>query len=219
MTGSDTTRRADLLAMGAATLHEAQGRKGALASRIKPIDVHMKLCGPAFTVRCARGDNLALHYAVSVAPAGSILVVDAEGFTEAGLWGDILTEAAQHRGISGLVIDGAVRDVEAIIILGFPVFASGISIGGPGKDAGGEVGRAIHCGGVPVHTGDWVVGDRDGVVAIEAKNLDATMTAAKQRVDHEATVRAGLAEGRSTIDLLGLQGFVTKAGLPSSSTT
>lgn len=105
-----------------ATLHEAQGRRGALDSRIKPIGSGMRACGPAVTAQCPPGDNLMLQAAISVARPGDVLVVSAGNHTEQGGFGEVLTTACLARGIAGLVTDAGVRDGLAIKKLGFPVF-------------------------------------------------------------------------------------------------
>ncbi len=119
-----------LAEFGTATLHEAYGKKGAMPFYIKPLYPGMKVCGPALTVAVSPGDNLMIHYAMTLAQPGDVLVVDAKGFTEAGPWGDIMTTAAIVRGIAGLVIDGCVRDAETIREMGFAVFARGTSMKG-----------------------------------------------------------------------------------------
>ena len=106
---------AALQRFGTATVHEAQGQKGAVDGAIRPVDPAMRLVGPALTVKCRPGDNLVLHYALTKVQPGQVLVVDAEGFVEAGPWGDIMSTAARLRGCAGLVIDGSVRDSQAII--------------------------------------------------------------------------------------------------------
>src|SRR5512136_1485865 len=113
----------ELSAYDSATVHEAYGGKGALQSDLKPLDIRMKVCGPAATVSARPGDNLILHKAIYVAARGDVLVVSAGGYVEAGPWGEIMTLAAQERGILGLVIDGSVRDSNAIRDLRFPVFS------------------------------------------------------------------------------------------------
>jgi Demethylmenaquinone methyltransferase len=193
-----------LTQLGVATLHEAQGQKGALDAGIKPLDPSLKLAGRALTVDCRPGDNLMIHHAVSIAEPGDVLVVDAKGYLEAGPWGDILTFAAQMRGIAGLIIDGAVRDAEAIIRMRFPVFARGLSIKGTTKNQPGRVNAPIVCGGVPVNPGDIVVGDRDGVVVIAANELDDVVRKARERERKEEAMRHAIQEGATTVDLLGL---------------
>lgn len=140
----------ELRSLGAATVYEAQGAKGALDSGIKPIDPASRLIGPALTVDTRPADNLMLHYALSKARPGDVLVVDAKGFLEAGPWGDVLTIAAMKVGVAGLVINGAVRDADAIVEMGFPVFCRGLSIKGTGKVQPGKV-------NVPICIGDVVI--------------------------------------------------------------
>jgi 4-hydroxy-4-methyl-2-oxoglutarate aldolase len=197
---------------GTATLHEAQGRKGALNSAIKPIDPRMRLVGPAFTVDCHPADNLMIHYALSLIGRGDILVVDAKGSLEGGSWGDVLTLAAQKRGVGGLVIDGAVRDSDSIIKMGFPVFSCGLSIKGTSKVLGGKINVPICCGGVIVSPGDLLVGDRDGVVVIERKAVDDVIRAAENREEHEAEMREALEKGKTTIELLNLLPVLQRLG-------
>lgn len=202
-----------MIELGSATLHEAQGQTGAMTGLVRPLGDGMRLAGPAFTVSAHPGDNLVIHHAVARAPAGSVLVVDAGGFLEAGVWGDVLTDAARARGLIGLVVDGAVRDVDAICAIGFPVFARGVSIKGPGKNYSGEIGRTISCGGAVVRNGDIVVGDRDGVVVLDANRIDETLKRAEARAAREADVRQAIREGRTTVELMNLSPLLERVGL------
>lgn len=190
--------------LGTATVHEAQGKTGAVDSAIKGIAPHLRLAGTAFTVQARPGDNLAIHYAVTVARPGDVLVVDAGGYVQAGPWGDLLTTFAQQRGIAGLVIDGAVRDVDAIVDAGFPVFSRGVSIKGTEKNQPGRIGEPLVCGGVLVRQGDVVLGDRDGVVVVPADDVASTLAAAVAREEHEEQIRGKLRAGESLADLIGL---------------
>lgn len=193
-----------LCQLGSATIHEAQGQTGAFNSAIKPIDPTSKLVGRALTVDAQPGDNLVIHYALSQARPGDVLVVDSKAFVEAGPWGDILTLAAQKVGIAGLVIDGAVRDAEPIIAMNFPVFSRGLCIKGTNKYQPGRVNVPIVCGGARVSPGDIIVGDRDGVVVIPADNLEVVLAASKKRAETEDHYRREISAGRSTIELLNL---------------
>jgi len=201
---------AALRELGAATVHEAQGGRGALCSAIKPIDPRSRLAGRALTVDAAPADNLILHHAVLKAHPGDVLVVDAKGFLEAGPWGDILTEAAIARGIAGLVIDGAVRDAAAIEEMGFPVFCRGLSIKGTGKNQPGRVGQPIVVGGAMIRTGDVVLGDRDGVVVVPAEEAETVLESARRRAAKEENFRKAIREGRSTVELLGLEAAIQR---------
>jgi len=193
-----------LAQFSAATLHEAQGQRGALASCIKPIHPLPRLVGRAFTVDCPAGDNLTLHYALTRVARGEVLVVDAKGDVEAGPWGDLMTLAAQQAGVAGLVIDGAVRDVDAIAQLGFPVFARGVSIKGTSKSRAGRLNVPVNCAGVVVEPGDVVVGDRDGVVVVPAARVAEVLEAAQRREQKEEILRGKIRAGITTVELLDL---------------
>jgi 4-hydroxy-4-methyl-2-oxoglutarate aldolase len=190
--------------LGAATVHEAQGRTGALDSDIKPLDRRQVLVGTALTVDCRPGDNLAIQFAVTMASHGDVLVVDAKAFNEAGAWGDLLTLSAQQHGICGLVIDGAVRDIRTIIDMGFPVFSRAISIKGTDKRQPGSIGGDITCGGVRIRRGDLIVGDADGVVAVPAGRVDEVLGLAMSRERSEEFTRKEILAGRTLIDILDL---------------
>ncbi|MFM9694248.1 RraA family protein [Streptomyces europaeiscabiei] len=183
-----------------ATLSEASGLSVALAPEVRSLWAGARLCGPAFTVQGAGGDNLALHHAVLQAPPGSVLVADL-GAARFGHWGEILTVAAQHRGIVGLLIDGGVRDAAEIKGLGFPVFSRNNSIAGTRKDFPGVFGRPVNVGGITVHTGDLVIGDVDGVVALPTSDTERILDRADARVAHENELLKRLREGHSTLDL------------------
>jgi len=207
----------DLLAtlrqLGAATVYEAQGAKGALDHGIKPIDPTVRLAGPAFTVDCRPADNLMLHYAVQKARPGDVLVVDAKAFMEAGPWGDVLTLQAMQVGIAGLLINGCVRDANLIIELGFPVFCRGLSIKGTGKFQPGRINVPVSIGDTIVHPGDYIVGDRDGVAVIPRNELEQTISRSLAREEKEAGQRKAIEQGVFTTELLGLTDTLRRLGL------
>lgn len=188
--------------LGTATLGESGAR--AMRARIRAVWPGARLAAPAFPVRCTSGDNLAIHAAVARAQAGDALVVDVGDFRELGYWGEVLTTAAQARGLAGLVIDGGVRDITAIQAHGFPVFSSMIALRGATKSRTGMIRAPIHCGGVQVELGDWVVGDADGVVVVPDATLADVINAGRVRASQEARMFRALWEGRTTLDLLGL---------------
>lgn len=191
--------------LGAATIYEAQGAKGALDSGIKPIAPDMRLAGPALTVDTRPADNLMLHYAMLKAKPGDVLVVDAKGFLEAGVWGDVFTEQAQRIGLAGLVIHGAVRDAAAMTEAGFPVFSRGLSIKGTGKHQPGRLNVTVTIGDVAIDPGDIIVGDQDGVVVVRRHEVDAVLLKSRQREEKEAQFRQQIRDGATTVDLLGLE--------------
>ena len=191
--------------LGAATIYEAQGAKGALDSGIKPIAPGMRLAGPALTVDTRPADNLMLHYAMLKARPGDVLVVDAKGFLEAGVWGDVFTEQAQRIGLAGLVIHGAVRDAAAMTEAGFPVFSRGLSIKGTGKHQPGRLNVTVTIGDVAIDPGDIIVGDQDGVVVVKRHEVDAVLRKSRQREEKEAQFRQQIRDVATTVDLLGLE--------------
>jgi 4-hydroxy-4-methyl-2-oxoglutarate aldolase len=199
--------------LGAATVYEAQGAKGALDSGMKPIDPTSRLAGPAYTVDCRPGDNLVLHHAVLKARPGDVLVVDAKGFLEAGPWGDVLTIQAMKNGIAGLVINGSVRDANLIIGLGFPVFCRGLSIKGTAKNQPGKVGVPVMIGDVVINPGDIIVGDRDGLVVVAQTEVDSAIASSLAREEKEEQMRQAIERGVSTAELLKLTDSLARFGL------
>ena len=190
-----------LLALGAATLGESGGRP--MHPRIRAAWPGARLAAPAYVVTCTPADNLAVHAAVVAAPAGTALVVAVEP-PERGYWGEVLTTAAEARGVLGLVIDGGVRDVAALEAHGFPVFSALIALRGAVKVSGGEIGGTAVVGDVAVATGDWVVGDRDGVAVVPAAELHDITERGRARADKENVMFSKLRDGATTVDLLGL---------------
>lgn len=190
--------------LGSSTLYEASGiPTTSVDPAIRTVWAGASVAGAAYPVECAPGDNLAIHIAMERAPRGSILVVSTSGFV-AGYWGEVLTVAAEAAGIVGLVIDGGVRDIAALTTRKFPVFARGISVRGTLKDSAPSVGKPLSFAGTPVSAGDLIVADDDGVIVIPAQSVVATLSNGQSRADKEATMMSLLADGRSTLDLLGL---------------
>ena len=192
----------DLSSLGAATLGESGAEP--MGPRVRAAWPGAHLAAPAFTVRCPPADNLAIHVGVVTATAGSALVVQVDGVPDRGYWGEVLATAAEARGLAGLVIDAGERDVDALRRHGFPVFSSCIALRGAAKEAGGVVGGPVLVGDVTVQTGDWVVGDADGVAVVPAGAVDAVLAAGRARAEKEDGLFARLREGATTIDLLGL---------------
>lgn len=191
--------------LGAATLHEAAGRIGALPREIKPVSSAMRLAGPAFTVQVPAGDNLWIHRAIYAAAPGDILVVHTTGGVHWGYWGDILNTAALVRGLGGLVIDGGVRDSSNLAEMDLPVFSNGLCIRGTIKDYGGAawMRRPILIGDVVIHQGDLIVGDADGVAVIPSVKAQEALAKGEAREADEAAKIARIRSGERTIDIYG----------------
>jgi 4-hydroxy-4-methyl-2-oxoglutarate aldolase len=189
---------------GAASLYEANGRAGAFDPRIRPLWAGASVAGPAFTVRGAAADNLALHRAVAEAPAGAVIVAATGESTRVAVWGSLLSSICVERGVLGLVVDGAVRDVDRIRELGFPVFCAAVTLLGPAKQDPGTVGEAIEIGGVTVSPGDLVVACGDGVVVVAAGEVEAAVRRAEEIEARETEMIRRAVDGESTIVQLGL---------------
>ena len=187
-----------------ATASDAMDRSQAMCAAIKPVRPGLVLCGQARTVQAMVGDNSALHLAVSLARPGEVVVVDAAGHEDTAVWGDILTSAAIARGLAGVVIDGATRDVARIRELGFPAFCRAVVPRGPHKGFGGVIDGPVAVGGVPVGPGDLVLGDDDGVTVVPLSRLASVRAAIDAIVEKERQLLAGVAAGRSTAQLLGI---------------
>ncbi|MGT2490024.1 RraA family protein [Cupriavidus basilensis] len=203
-----------LKALGTATIHEAQGQKGALDSGLKPLDPTLRMAGPAVTVDIRPSDNLSDSLCAVQGEAGRRTEsADAKGFLEAGPWGDILTLAALELGLAGLVVNGSVRDGNAIIEMGFPVFCRGLSIKGTGKNQPGKVNVPVHFGGVQINPGDIVVGDRDGLVVVSPNEVDSVIDKSIEREHKEEGMRVALKEGKTMVELLNLGETLHRFGL------
>jgi len=191
-----------LIALGAATIGESGGRP--MAVRIRPVWPAARLAAPAFAVRCTPGDNLAIHAALTRAPSGSALAVEVGIERERGYWGEVLTTAAEERGIAGLVIDGCVRDIASLTGHRFPVFSTGVALRGATKELPGGTGGSVEIGDVVVHTGDWLVGDPDGVTVVPSGQLDDVVAAGEARAERERELFDALRAGKTTVELLEL---------------
>jgi RraA family protein len=151
--------------------------------------------GPAFTVRARAGDNLMLHRAIDLAEPGDVIVVDGGGELGIAQTGELMLGHAAKRGIAAVVIDGAVRDIEALAKLDLGVWARGVTPSGPYKDGPGEIGYPIACGGQVVMPGDLVMADEDGVVVIPAGDAAEVLAAAEAHNTKEIKAQAAIEAG------------------------
>jgi 4-hydroxy-4-methyl-2-oxoglutarate aldolase len=156
---------------------DANGRRGALDYRIRPITRAVRFAGVALTVHTRARDNLAPYAAIEFARPGDVMIVAADAYEEASVLGDILVGMAKNKGVAALVTDGMVRDVEGLNAVGLPIFARGLSPNSPYKDGPGEIGLPVALGGATVNPGDLVVGDQDGIVVVAREALAAVADA------------------------------------------
>jgi 4-hydroxy-4-methyl-2-oxoglutarate aldolase len=156
-----------------AAIYEAAGKTGGMAPCIRRQAGARSFAGYAFTVRTLPGDNLAVFHAISQAKVGDVLVIDAGDTSRVTIWGGTSSIAAQTKGIVACVTNAAIRDVDEINDMGFPVFATAISVRGALKNHLGWLNEPVSVGGVIVHSGDIVVGDGDGVVVLAQNHLES----------------------------------------------
>ena len=187
-----------------AVISDELNRTGAMAAAIEPLAPGMKIVGQALTVQTMVGDNAALHYSLTVAWPGAVLVVDARGHTDTAVWGGILTYAAKRVGVAGVVVDGSVRDVAELRESGIAVFARGAVPSGPHKGWGGSVNAPIQCGGVAVDPGDLIVADDDGVAVVGRRQMDGLLERCRARMAKEKTILERIDAGITTVELQGL---------------
>ena len=160
-------------------LSDSMERLYAGGPRLRPMHREGKLAGPAFTVKTAAGDNLLVHKALDSARPGDVIVVDAGGFLDNAIIGELMMTRAKQRGVAGIVIWGAIRDSAEIGAGTYPVFAAGVTHRGPYKNGPGEINVPIMMGGTPVNPGDIIVGDADGLVAVPQDMAERVLASAK----------------------------------------
>ncbi len=199
-------------AFASSILADVAGRRGALSGRIAPLAPSMRFSGPAITVEVRPGDNLMIHAAMAIAKPGDVILVDGRGDLTSALMGEIMSHQCVALGIAGVVIDGAVRDCEAIRELGFPMYAAGLNPNGPTKFVPGRLNHPISIGGVTVNPGDLVVGDADGVTVIERDKAEAMLPLAAEKVAMESKRIADI-KSRKALRPAWLDGALRAAGV------
>jgi 4-hydroxy-4-methyl-2-oxoglutarate aldolase len=206
-----------LMACGVVAAHEVSGG-GLLDPSLRPIQRGIRIAGSAVTVLCPPDDNLSIHLAVERCVPGDVLVVAVTQPSDSGVLGELLATSLRAHGVIGAVIDAGVRDIAELREMGFPVWSRWVSARGTTKRAAGSVNQSVLCAGQVVEPGDVIVADDDGVVCVAAGSAAQMAGRATERVAHERVLRARLAAGELSVDLLGLRAAAEDAGLEPGDT-
>ena len=166
-----------------------------VGARLRPVHRTGTLVGTAFTVKVPPGDNLMVHRAIDLAQPGDVIVVDAGGALDHAIIGELMASWARKRGIAGFVIDGAIRDSDALSRGDYPVYAAGVTHRGPYKDGPGEINVPVAVAGLVVRPGDLIAGDHDGVVAIASADAEQVIAAAEAQYRKEQAAMAAIEAG------------------------
>jgi 4-hydroxy-4-methyl-2-oxoglutarate aldolase len=208
------TRRAANLAMS--DLYEAlpafERDAKLMSQRMRPLNRGLRIAGPAVTARCAAGDNLMMHRALLLAEPGDVLVVAAADRPSAQ-WGTLAALYAERKGLAGVIVDGCIRDTDALIERRYPVWSTSISAAHPEKSGPGAVNVPIVCDGVVVRPGDLICADTDGVLVIPPSLLADAVAKAEDGAGREAAAAAAIADGTSLFELHGLDDALRRCGI------
>lgn len=183
-----------------ANIDDNMERMAAVDAAIKPVGYKGQLLGTAFTVRVPQGDNLMFHAAMDLAKPGDVIIIDAGGYTDRAIFGELMATYCKARGVRGIICDGAIRDFGGLAALAdFHVYARGATPNGPYKNGPGEINVPVVIGGKLVRPGDIVVGDDDGVLFIDPAKAAALADASTAVEEKEAGIMKRILEEGSYV--------------------
>jgi 4-hydroxy-4-methyl-2-oxoglutarate aldolase len=199
---------AAIAALGVATVHEAAGRVGIVDVPLIRVVPGSRVAGPARTALCEPGDNTMVHAAVAHARPGDVLVLTSTEPAPVALVGELLATQAQRQGVAGVLVDGAIRDLDELAELGLPIWTRHVRAQGATKGQVGKLDVPVVVGRVEIRPGDLVVLDGDGALALPAERLDEVLPLAVERTERETAMRRRYQDGELSYDLQGLRALV-----------
>jgi 4-hydroxy-4-methyl-2-oxoglutarate aldolase len=186
-------------------LSDALGPSCSIETSILPIDPQFRICGPAFTVECAPGDNLTVHHALHLAQPGDVLIVGGSPDCDSALWGELMSMSAQLNGVAGTIVDGPVRDPQEIRTLGYPVFCRRFNPRRATKEAYGHINVPVRIGTLSISPNDYVLADANGIASIPPARVHEAIDLASEVVKKEKEIKHEILSGRSIFEIFNLE--------------
>jgi 4-hydroxy-4-methyl-2-oxoglutarate aldolase len=194
-------------------ISDALGFSHLVETGFQPLDPMFRICGRALTVLCEPDDNLAVLHALDEAQRGDALVISCSAPDGTAVWGELLSLAAQFRGLAGTIVDGAVRDVLEIRAMGYPVFSRYTNARRARKEKPGEHNIPVRCGSIVVRPGEIVFADTNGILAVHASSIEEVLVKVTEISRKESDIKQQLLDGASIVDILKLERPIRTRGM------